>query len=144
MTTFVIIIVVFVIFKFLYDKSQINVKVGREGGMRQKYKVLIAHILKSDEKAKIIKDSNDSIIIGVSSAGGVTNFSLIQTFSELTVQWRLESPIYGKHNLEWNFPEYSNQNNMMERIVNDLGKYQTNVAQSSPFNFLKDDLEEDN
>jgi hypothetical protein len=135
MTTFIIIVVAFVIGKFIYDKSQTNIKIGKEGGMRQKYKELIANLLTSDKNAKIIKESNDTIIIGVASTGGITNFSLIQTFSELTIQWRMESPIYGKHNLEWSFPEYGDQNKMLERINSDLGKYQTNVIQSSPFKF---------
>lgn len=136
MTTFIIIIVLFIIGKFLYDKSQVDIKVGKEGGMRQKYKTLISHLLSADSNAKIIKESKDTIVIGNASAGGITNFGLIQTFNELTVQWRMESPIFGSHKLDWVFPEYGDQDKMIEKILNDLGKYQKNVIQSSPFRGL--------
>jgi hypothetical protein len=58
---------------------------------------------------------------------------LTQTFGNLTVQWKLESPIFGSHNMEWDFPEYLDQEKMIERIENDLGKYQMNMMRANGF-----------
>jgi len=33
--------------------------------------------------------------------------------------------------MEWDFPEYSDQKKMIERIANDLGKYQKNLMDAN-------------
>lgn len=133
MLTFISVVAVFLVVKFIYDKSQQSIEIGKQGGMTNKYKVLISHLLGGHPNARIIRQTGDSIIVGSVSTGGQTVFDMVQTFGSLTVEWRMESPLFGKHKLKWTFPEYGDQDKMMERINNDLEKYQRNVISASPF-----------
>lgn len=65
--------------------------------------------------------------------GGTTLFILTQTFGNVTVQWKVDSPVFGKHKMEWDFPEYGDQEKMMEIIANDLEKFQQNLMSSHGF-----------
>lgn len=44
-------------------------------------------------------------------------------------EWRVESPIFGKHKLNWKFDEFMDQQKMIEKIENDLEIYQSNIMQ---------------
>jgi len=133
MLAFIAVVIVFVIGKFLYDKSQQSIEVGKQGGMANKYAALIGHLLGGHQNVRIVKETSDSITVGSASAGGQTIFNLVQTFGNLTIEWKMESPMFGKHRLEWTFPEYGDQEKMIERLANDLEKYQKNIISSSPF-----------
>jgi hypothetical protein len=133
MWTFIIIIIVLIIVKFLYDKNQQSVQVGRQGGMANKYRILIAHLMVGHSNTSIFQETSDSISLGVSNAGGSTIFRLLQTFGKVTIRWEMNSPLFGKHNLEWDFSEYMDQEQMFERMGNDIAKYQENAIQTSPF-----------
>jgi hypothetical protein len=132
MLYFIITIIVIIIAKFLYDKAQLNEKLGKEGGMRQKYKELISFLLSIDENFKLAQASKDSIQITNISLGGVTTFELLQTFSKVSITWRFENEIFGKHKLHWEFPEYMDQTKMFENISSTLEKYQKNIVESNP------------
>ena len=84
--------------------------------------------MQQDPRVRIIKETSNSIDLGMVNAGGASSFFLTQTYGNLTVQWKIQSPIYGKHEMEWDFPEYLDQQKMIERLNNDLGKYQMNVV----------------
>ena len=127
MWTFVIIIGVIALSKFIYDTNQQKQKVSKEGGMLHKYRILVDALLSGDQRTKIHQVTGDSMVIGLSNMGGSTMFFLTQTYGKLTVQWKVESPMLGKHKLEWEFDEYLDQEKMMQKISNDLTKYQNNV-----------------
>ncbi|WP_146011108.1 hypothetical protein [Siphonobacter sp. BAB-5405] len=113
--------------------SQQSIQVGKQGGMANKYKVLIGYLLEGHQNSRIIGQTGDSLTVGCASTGGQTIFNLVQTFGSLTVEWKMESPLFGKHRLEWQFPEYEDQEKMMRKLTNDLEKYQQNVISASPF-----------
>lgn len=121
-----LILIGIVIIKFLLDRNTQSSKIAMEGGMKIKYREVI-QILMRDPRTKIFNESSDSITLGLSNMGGTTLFILTQTFGNLTVQWKVDSPVFGKHKMEWDFPENSDQKNMAETIENDLGKYQRNI-----------------
>lgn len=123
----VLFIIVFIIGKFFYERHKQAAKIALEGGMRSKYRHLIELLLSGDSMSKIYQETSDSITLGVSKIGGTTLFVLTQTFGNVTVQWKVDSPIFGKHKMEWNFPEYADQEKMVERIINDSGKFQENL-----------------
>jgi hypothetical protein len=133
MWTFIGIVVLIVIIKFVYDSSQQKEAVQKQGGMTNKYATLIAHIMAGDPRTKITRITSDSVDIVLSNVGGATAFFLTQTFGKLTVQWKVQSPIYGNHKLEWDFPEFLDQDKMIERITNDVGQYQMNVFTARNF-----------
>ena len=130
MWTIIITIVIFIIGLFLYDTSKQSTQIKKEGGMRIKYRDLITYIISQDSKTRIFQETSNSITVGVSNIGGTTLFILTQTYGKLTVQWKVDNPIFGKHSMEWDFPEYGDQETMMARIMNDLEKYQRNVMVS--------------
>jgi hypothetical protein len=134
MGIFIVCALVIIIGKFLYDRNQVNSKVAREGGMRQKYRELIDGLISgSDGRLKILKETSDSIVLGYGVTGSITNYALIQTFKELSIEWRFESVVFGNHKYDWVFPEYKDQNEIGERITSDVEKYISNISNSSPF-----------
>lgn len=133
MWTFIALVIVAIFAKFLYDKNKQSVQIGRQGGMSNKYKTIVAHLMGGHSNSKIFQETSDSLTLGVSSAGGTTVFRLIQTFGKVAVIWELNSPLFGKHKLEWEFPEFMDQDKMFERINDELGQYQTNAINNSPF-----------
>ena len=126
-------IVIFIIAKFLIDKNKQASKVTMQGGMKNKYREIIGHILSIDSRSRIVQETSDSVRIALSSAGGTTIFDLTQTFGNLTIQWKINSPVFGKHKMEWDFPEFLDQDKMIERIENDLEKYQGNIMKAHGF-----------
>jgi hypothetical protein len=140
MWTIIIIVLAVIVVKFLYDKNQQSTKVTKEGGMLHKYKILIDFLMGGDSRTKIMQVKSDFVSLGVSSIGGSTVFSLTQTFGKVTVEWKIENPVFGKHNLQWEFDEYLDQEKMIDKIVNDLSKYQNNVmtAQGYPDTLRKE------
>lgn len=119
----ILIVLAFIIGKFLYDKNQQAVKITKEGGMRNKYRVLIEFLMSADPRSKIFEEKSDSLTLGLSNIGGTSLFILMQTFGYVTVKWKSDSPIFGKHKMEWDFPENGDQEKMAERIANDIEKY---------------------
>ncbi|MDQ0110526.1 hypothetical protein J2T02_005679 [Chitinophaga terrae (ex Kim and Jung 2007)] len=126
----IIAIIVFVIGKFIYDKGQQSNRISKEGGMVHKYKTLVQLLMRGHPNSKIFQVTEDSLLLGVSSIGGTTTYSLLQTFGKVTITWKVDSPVYGKHTLEWDFDEFMDQNKMVEKIMNDLKQYQTNVMKA--------------
>jgi len=123
----IIAIMVFILIMFINDTSQQSSKIKKEGGMRNKYRELISYIMSQDSRSRIFQETSNSITLGLSNIGGTTLYILTQTFGKLTVQWKVDSPVFGKHSLEWDFPEYGDQEKMMYKIMDDLGKYQGNI-----------------
>lgn len=123
----IIIVILFIVGKFLLNTNEQNKEVAKQGGMDFKYRDLIAILMAGDERSKIYQLTASSVTLGVSSIGGMTVFTLTQTFGKVTIQWKMESPIFGKHKMEWTFNEYMEQTKMAEIIMNELGKYQENV-----------------
>ena len=130
MKIFIILLVVFIIGKFIYNRNQQAAKVTMEGGMRNKYRTLIEIFMAGDSRKRIFHETAHSISFGLSSIGGTTVFTLTQTFGSVNVQWKLDSPVFGKHKMEWDFPEYGDQEKMAERIANDTGQYQQNFIKA--------------
>lgn len=130
MWTIIGIIVLIVIVKFIYDSNQQNVVVQKQGGMLNKYSILVQIIKSGDPRIQIQNIRGDSVDLVLSSAGGITAFYLTQTYGNLTVQWKVQSPLFGMHKMEWTFPEFLDQEKMYNRISNDLEKYQINVMSS--------------
>jgi hypothetical protein len=134
----IVLILAFIIGKFLFDRNQQSARVTMEGGMRNKYRELLKYIMSVDPKTRIFHESADSITLGVSSMSGSTIFILTQTFGTVTIQWRVESNVFGKHKLEWSFDEYLDQEKMIEKISNDTSKYQDNIMSTLGFPRIND------
>jgi len=53
MWTFIILVIVGFLIKFFYDMNKQKTDVAKQGGMQQKYKVLVKHLLSGDPRATI-------------------------------------------------------------------------------------------
>lgn len=138
MWTFLIIIGMLFLINFIYNTNQQKQKVYKEGGMLHKYRVLVDELLSGDQRTKIHQVTGDSVVIRLSTIGGLTLFFLTQTYGKLTVQWKVESPMLGKHKLEWEFDEYLDQEKMVQKIMNDVNKYQINVITAQGFSNINE------
>ena len=129
MWVFIIAIILYVMFRFFRDIEKQKRKIETEGGMRVKYNTLVNYFLTGHQNCKVHQETADSILIGAISYGGQTSFELVQTFGSITIVWRSESPLFGKHKLEWQFPEYTNQEKIINQINSELEDYHADNLQ---------------
>lgn len=120
---------VIIIVKVASEAKENADKVTAQGGMRIKYRTLVNYALNSDPKARVVRESASCIDIGASSGGGQVLFCITHASNVVMIEWRAESPVFGKHKLDWQFDEFMDQQKMIEKIENDLGIYQSNVMQ---------------
>jgi hypothetical protein len=123
----IISIIVLLVIKLIYDKINQNIKIGKEGGMLNKYRQLVNLILDGHENSKVVRVSKDAIVVECRSISGIIYFRIVQAFGKVAIQWNVENIVNGKHRLEWSFPEYLNQEKMMLQILIDVDKYQQNT-----------------
>lgn len=121
------IILVIIVIRFAVSSNRQANYVTKQGGMRNKYRTLVDYILSGDSRARIVQEKATFLAIVLSTVGGRTEFLLQQTFGKITIQWRMESPVFGKHKLEWSFEEFMDQNLMIEKIESDIGEYTKNI-----------------
>lgn len=118
MWTFIIIVVVFIVGKFLFDSFKQSEQIKSQGGIRKKYSLLVQMLLEADPRAKIIQESNTFINIGISGPAGAQSFLLQQTFGKLTVQIVVKNnPLLGNMKIERMFPEDMDQEQMMRELM---------------------------
>ena len=116
----IVIIVVVIIGKFLLDSSKQAEHVRQEGGMMNKYSILVEQLL-NHPNARIYQQTNTFISIGISSPAGSTVYYLQQTFGNITIQMKIKNnPIVGNINMEWTFPEHMDQERMIAKIEEDI------------------------
>lgn len=130
MMWFIIIVIGFIIFSFARDTSKQATAVVKQGGMKVKYRTLVNYFLGLDPRSAIVQETTTFINIGVKSLGGATNILIQQTYGNVTIGWKVDSPVFGKHNLEWTFNEFLDQEKMIEKVENDISKYNENAMQN--------------
>lgn len=126
----IFVIVIISIIGFTKDLSKETKSVQKQGGMRVKYRILINHFLDgNDNKARIIQETSTFINIGFTSAGGRTAIFITHTFGKVVIEWKVDSPVFGKHQLKWQFDENADQREMAEKVENEAFKYQSGILQ---------------
>ena len=125
----ILVFIILILIRFMLARDAQSSQIIKQGGMKNKYHDLI-NALMADPRTKIFSESPDSITLGLSNMGGTTIFTLIQTFGSLTVQWKVDSPVFGKHKMDWSFQENHDQSAMIEKIESDLLNYQNKVFKS--------------
>ena len=126
----IVIIVIFFIAQFFISKQIQSSKIAKQGGMLNKYRKLIDIILSWHPKTSIYENGSDHLTIRTSSESGIINIILVQNKYNLSVQWIVESSVFGKHKLKWEFYEFDDQEKMAKRIHIDTSQYTKNALSS--------------
>ena len=127
MWIFILAVVAFIAIKFMIDMSKQSSQISAQGGMREKYRILINHLMSGDPRSRVIREDRSAMLVGMSSAGGSTTFDVVQTFGNVTVKWNVKSPVFGNHSVEMSFPEEMDQDEMYERLEAKIASYQANL-----------------
>ena len=123
MVTFIILVVILIVGKFLFDSVQQSNKISSEGGVRKKYKVLIDSLLSADPRNKVFQETNTFVAVGISGAAGSQIFYIQATLGTVTIQMKVNNnPLFGNLNMEWKFPESMNQEHMLIKMNEDISK----------------------
>ena len=115
----ILIIVGIIVFKFLYDTNSSKKKISSEGGMINKFSVLI-NLLNDHPRSNIIQDSGNFLTIGVVGKGVTQKFILIYYADFLEVKYETRSKLLGSQNLKWRFSDGFDQEKAYERICKDI------------------------
>jgi len=126
----IIIIIILIAFKFLMDRDSQKDYIIKQGGMKNKYQLLIDKIIQSAPDLGIIEETNHDITLASEkNYAGQTTFTLTQAFRKLIVEWRVStnSETIGNHKLKWEFDEFKDQDEIFKKINDDIGKYSKNI-----------------
>jgi hypothetical protein len=115
-----------VIYLFISTKKEEVSKVKNQGGLYLKYQELIDYFL-TIPNIKVEKKNSYSVILAVKDANVVTRFTIGHGFEDVSVFWVHHSTMFGKHSLNWNFPESLPQSQMIDIIEQELELYQRNL-----------------
>lgn len=111
----------YLIVRFAIDSAKQSRNMKSRGGVREKYSILINHILAQDPRIKIFQETSTFVSVGISGIAGSQVYYIQQTFSTVTIQMKIkDNPLLGSFSIEWNFPENMNQQEMINKINSDV------------------------
>lgn len=123
MVKFLIVLVVLIVLKFTYDTFKQSSKIKTEGGIRLKYSTLVNHFLASDQRCRIIQETNTLVSVGVSGAAGSQIYYITPAYGNVSIRMEIRNnPLLGNKTKEWSFPENMNQKEMIQIIESDIQK----------------------
>lgn len=122
----IILVILLIIINLLFSRSNsidknVASKIQVEGGMTKKYSFLVEQFTGS--RGKVVRVDKTSIIIEATSIGGTTLIILTHTNGQIAIKWSLDSPVYGKHFQDWEFPEGKDQVKIIESVGEDMKRY---------------------
>lgn len=125
---FILIIIGFVIFSFAKESIAETDKIVKEGGIYNKYKVLIDNFIDPDSGMKVIQKTNKYMCVGMKNNSGSIVFHFQHTFNKINVTFEMKNVFIGDHKLDWDFPETMPQTDMIKHIENRTRQYMDNVT----------------
>ncbi|MBD5372388.1 MAG: hypothetical protein HDR75_03465 [Bacteroides sp.] len=121
MWRFFIILLAFIVIKFIYDTAKQSAKIKKEGGVRKKYAILINHFLSSHKQSQIFQDDNTLVSVGVMGIAGSQIYFISPAYGNVSIRMEIKNnPLFGNAKMEWSFPENMDQNVMIEKIDQDI------------------------
>ena len=120
----VIAIVVYFAFKLGSTSGQVVGSVNSSGGMRVKYAKLLDNILAGHKDSKVFVETRTYLRAGVSNYGGTILFHIQQsTGNKVLIQYEVkDNPVVPPFQLEWTFPDDTDQDEMMFVMGVDIQK----------------------
>lgn len=121
MWRFIIILLVFIVIKFIYDTVKQSAKIKNEGGVRKKYAILINHFLSGHKQSQIFQDDNTLVSVGVMGIAGSQIYFISPAYGNVSIRMEIKNnPLFGNTKMEWLFPENMDQSLMIEKIDHDI------------------------
>jgi hypothetical protein len=111
-------IIGYLLYSFISSKEKIKQQVDAQGGMKEKYFVLINYLL-GDVGARIIHLTRDNVQIQAKTRGFVSHFSILQSFDKVLITWQAITP-FGEFKDRWQFPQTLDQHQMVKKISADI------------------------
>lgn len=125
---FILVIVGFTIFSFIKDSIAETDKIVKEGGIYNKYKILIDNFIDPESGMKVIQKNNKYMCVGMNNNAGSVVFLFQHTFNKINITFEMKNVFIGDHKLEWDFPETMPQIDMIRHIENRTRQYMENVT----------------
>lgn len=125
---FILIIVGFVIFSFAKDSMSETDKIVKEGGIYNKYKILIDNFIDPESGMEVVEKTNKYMCVGMKNTSGSIAFHFQHTFNSINVTFEMKNIFIGDHKLDWDFPETMPQTEMIKHIENRTRQYMNNVT----------------
>lgn len=125
---FILVIVGFTIFSFIKDSIAETDKIVKEGGIYNKYKILIDNFIDPESGMKVIQKNNKYMCVGMNNNAGSVVFHFQHTFNKINITFGMKNVFIGDHKLEWDFPETMPQIDMIRHIENRTRQYMENVT----------------
>ena len=123
MLKFLVIIVILVVLKFVYDTYKQSSKIKTEGGVRLKYSTLVEHFLSANQRCRIFQETNTLVSVGMTGAAGSQIYYITPAYGNVSIKMEIRNnPLLGNKTKEWSFPENMDQNKMIQIIENDIKK----------------------
>lgn len=117
--TVIIIILGYIVYSFFSSREKMLDNVRVAGGLQEKYKVLLTHLL-SDPNAKITQINKDSIAISWNGEFSKAQISIIQGFGKINIVWTSTTAFAGPIKEKWEFFENLDQSLMAKKITQDI------------------------
>ncbi|MDE6497627.1 MAG: hypothetical protein K2L21_03095 [Muribaculaceae bacterium] len=113
-----IIIGVFIVYKFGKNSGETIGRVQSDGGMRLKYATLVKNILEGHKDCQIMMETRTYLRIGVSNYGGSTIFHIQQCPNNIVmIDYDVaNNPAVPQFSLRFTFPDTKDQDEMMDEI----------------------------
>ena len=123
----ILVVLGFLTFLFISDKKEEVQRVKHQGGLQSKYRELMTYFM-SIPNITIERRSPTSITLAVKDVAVVTRFTISHGFEDVSIFWNHKSRAFGEHSLNWKFPEYYPQSQMLSIIENEMEMYQRNLS----------------
>lgn len=114
----ILIIVVFIIYLFQKDKSEMLEKIDLSGGLQERYNEFVNFFV-DKHGFKLRKLTKAEIILELNEPKVKMLVQLIQSFDNVLIHWHSINN-FGEVKLNWEFPDKMEQSKMTEKIMNDV------------------------
>lgn len=121
MWTFIIVLVIIIIGKFVFATSQQKAKYVQIGGIKTKYATLVDYLLNSHDRCRILQENTTFVAIGINGPACSQVYYIYPSYGNVTIRMEIKNnPLFGNMKHEWTFSENMNQEDMIRNINNDL------------------------
>lgn len=124
----IIIFIISVLGKFLWDRRKLEIKIKKAGGMRILYGHLISLIMEEQMANKIFSESKSSISLGFTDTFTVSTFTIVGGFRKsFMIVYCFHSRFFGDFKLEWSFDQHDNPEFVVYRMKQDIEAYSSRI-----------------